>query len=159
MIAGSGEHQQGDHVVSGDYRARSLVVDLVAGDPIVVAPDASLAVVARTLEDYGIGGMPVVDGGRLVGVVSRTDLVRLWASPDPSLDWRSLAVREVMTQPAVTVRGSATLQEAAHVMADRNVARLVVVGEDADVALGVISDTDLVRAIGREPATRATRDP
>jgi IMP dehydrogenase len=145
--------------VSGDYRARALVVDLVAGDPIAVAPDASVAVVARMLEDYGIGGMPVVDGGRLVGVVSRTDLVRLWASPDPSLDWRSLPVREVMTQPAVTVRGSATLQEAARVMADSNVARLVVVGEDADVALGVISDTDLVRAIGREPATRATPDP
>ena len=141
--------------MTGDYRARALVVDLVAGDPIVVAPDASITVAARMLADYEIGGVPVVDDGRLLGVVSRTDLVRLWASPDTSTDWRSLAVRAVMTQPAVTVRASATLQEAAHLMADRNVARLVVVGEDPGVAVGVISDTDLVRAIGREPAGRS----
>ena len=51
-----------------------------------------------------------------------------------------------MTEPAVTIRGSASLGEAARLMAERHVARLVVVGDDTDVPLGLISDSDLMRA-------------
>ena len=54
-----------------------------------------------------------------------------------------------MTQPAVTIRGSATLREAARAMTERDVDRLVVVGDDTETALGVISDSDLVRAFAR----------
>jgi CBS domain-containing protein len=53
-----------------------------------------------------------------------------------------------MTEPAVTIRGSASLKEAARLMTERDVDRLVVVGDDAEAALGVISDSDLVRAFG-----------
>jgi CBS domain-containing protein len=91
--------------------------------------------------------LPVVDpSGRLVGVVSQTDLVRLWASSVASSDWPALLVRDVMTAPAVTIRGSASLKQAARLMTERDVDRLVVVGEDAETALGVISASDLVRA-------------
>jgi CBS domain-containing protein len=128
--------------------SRALVIDLMASDPIVISPDVPVARVADVLVDYDIGGLPVVDGsGRLVGVVSQTDLVRLWASPVPSSDWPALLVRDVMTQPAVTIRGSASLRDAARTMTEHNIDRLVVVGDDSETALGVISDSDLVRAI------------
>lgn len=133
--------------VEGESRA--LVIDLMAGDPIVVAPDVPIVKVAEVLADYDIGGLPVVDqAGRLVGVVSQTDLVRLWASQVPSSDWPALLVRDVMTQPAVTIRGSASLRQAARTMTKHDVDRLVVVGDDSETALGVISDSDLVRAFG-----------
>jgi CBS domain-containing protein len=130
--------------------SEALVVDLMAGDPIVVAPDVDLLTVARILSDYDIGGLPVVDAeGRLVGVVSQTDLVRLSASSIHGSGWGSVLVREVMTRPAVTIRGSAPLTDAARMMTEREVDRLVVVGDHAETALGVISDSDLVRAFSR----------
>ena len=133
-----------------DHESQTLVVDFMAGDLVVVAPNLPVDVVAAVLADHDIGGLPVVDGaGRLVGVVSQTDLVRLQASPVPWSAWSVLQVRDVMTQPAVTIRGSASLREAARAMTERDVDRLVVVGDDTETALGVISDSDLVRAFGR----------
>jgi CBS domain-containing protein len=133
-----------------DDESQTLVVDFMAGDLVVVAPNLPVDVVAAVLADHDIGGLPVVDGGgRLVGVVSQTDLVRLRASSVPWSAWSILRVRDVMTQPAVTIRGSASLREAARAMTEADVDRLVVVGEDTETALGVISDSDLVRAFGR----------
>ncbi|HET9311227.1 MAG TPA: CBS domain-containing protein [Vicinamibacterales bacterium] len=129
--------------------SRALVIDLMAGDPVVVSTDVPVVKVAEILTDFDIGGLPVVDpSGRLVGVVSQTDLVRLWASSVASSAWPALLVRDVMTQPALTIRGSASLREAARLMTERHVDRLVVVGDDTETALGVISDSDLVRAFG-----------
>ena len=128
----------------------ALVIDLMASDPIVVDAELPVAEVAGVLMDFDIGGVPVVDSAaRLIGVVSQTDLVGLLSSAETSLDSMALSARDVMTQPAVTIRGSASLREAAQLMAMRQVARLVVVGDDAETALGVISDSDLTRALAR----------
>ena len=136
--------------MASEYVPETLVVDLMAGDPIVVTPDLGVIKVAQILADYDIGGLPVIDvDGRLVGVVSQTDLVRLWASSVAPSDWPAMLVRDVMTKPAVTVRGSASLREAARAMTEHSVNRLVIVGDDAETALGVISDRDLVRALPR----------
>jgi CBS domain-containing protein len=134
----------------GEQSYEVLVVDLMAGDPITVAPDVPVGEVAEVLADYDIGGMPVVDpAGRLVGVVSQTDLVHLLASSVAPSEWPTLSVLDVMTEPAVTIRGSATLTQAARLMTERDVDRLVVLGEDVRTALGVISASDLVRGFGR----------
>ena len=100
--------------MSVEWESRDLVVDLMAGDPIVVGPDTSVVKAAQVLADFDIGGLLVVDqSGRLIGVVSQTDLVRLWASSIPPSNWPATSVRAVMTTPAVTIRGSATLRQAA----------------------------------------------
>ena len=128
----------------------ALVVDLMASDPVVVAAELPVAKVAEVLTDYDIGGLPVVDStGRLIGVVSQTDLLGYWASVGSSSGSDAVLARDVMTQPAVTIRGSASLREAAQLMTERHVARLVVVGDDTDIPLGLISDSDLMRAFPR----------
>jgi CBS domain-containing protein len=128
----------------------ALVVDLMASEPIVVAAELPVAKVAEVLTDYDVGGLPVVDAtGRLIGVVSQTDLLGLLGSSSTSFDSIALSARDVMTQPAVTIRGSASLREAAELMRERRVARLVVVGDNTETALGVISDSDLIRAFTR----------
>jgi len=126
--------------------AQIRISDLTIRDPIVIAPQDSVVEAAQLLAAYDIRGLPVVDGtGELVGVVSQTDLVRLWATA--ATDWRELRIRDVMTTPALTIHPAATIREAAEKMNDRSVARLVVIDETSGSILGLLSDSDLVRAV------------
>jgi CBS domain-containing protein len=134
----------------GEGEAEALVIDLMANDPIVVAAELPVTKVAEVMTDYDIGGLPVVDSrGHLMGVISQTDLLAHWASAGQSPDTVTVLARDVMTRSAVTISGSASLREAAQLMAERHVSRLVVVGDDPDIPLGLISDSDLMRAYPR----------
>jgi CBS domain-containing protein len=122
------------------------ISDLIVRDPVVIGPGHSVVEAVQVLAAYDIGGLPVVDGtGRLVGVVSQTDLVHLWASAGG--DWRDRRIEDVMSTPALTIYPAATVQEAAELMTDRNVARLVVIDETSGNVVGLLSDSDLVRAV------------
>jgi CBS domain-containing protein len=128
----------------------ALVADLMANGAVVVPAELPVAKVAAVLTDYDIGGVPVVDAsGRLIGVVSQTDLLDYWASRGTSSGSDASLARDVMTRPVVTIPGSASLSEAARLMAERHVARLVVVGDDPGIPLGLISDSDLIRVFPR----------
>ena len=136
--------------MSLDREPEAMVIDLMANDPIVISADLPIAQVAKVLSDYDIGGLPVVDSaGRLIGVVSQSDLLGAWVSSGTTPGSDAGLARDVMTKPPLTIRGSASLREAAQLMVERHVARLVVVGDDADVPLGLISDSDLMRAFPR----------
>jgi CBS domain-containing protein len=123
------------------------VEGLMTGSPVVVSEDEAIAGVAELLAGHEISGVPVVDSDeRLVGVISQTDLVRLRGSMVPWTGWHGLFVRDLMTKPAKTVPGSLSLDEAARRMTAEHVHRLVVVDEKQAV-IGVISESDLVREI------------
>ena len=129
------------------------VADLMTRDPISVRGDAALAEAARLLDANHISGLPVVDGdGALVGVLSQTDLVRARATQHLWSSWPGLAVRHLMSSPALTVGASAPLGEVAKVMEERHVHRLVVVADDERTPIGIISTSDLVRAIAEGEA-------
>ena len=132
---------------------RMAVGDVMTMDPVTVDVDARVEVAEQLLAAYRISGLPVVDSaGRLVGVLSRTDLfleggvmlsqlVRGRAS--------GLRVGEIMSRPPLTVGLSGTLAEAARIMRDERVHRLVVVN-DKDEPIGVLSATDYVTLIADE---------
>ncbi len=123
------------------------VESLMTRDLIVVTEDDAIAGVAELLAGYEITGLPVVDDGdRLVGVISQTDLVRLRGSALPWTGWHGLMVRDLMTKPAKTISGSASLDEAARQMTAEHVHRLVVVDGHRS-PIGVISESDIVREI------------
>lgn len=136
-------------------RARThpqVVGDLMTADPIVVRADAPLAEAARLMDEHRISGLPVVDGaGRLVGVVSQTDLLRARATEYLWANWPGLAVRHLMSKPALTVHRDTPLADAARKMERHHVHRLVVVSDsDEQLPIGVISTSDLVRAMAHE---------
>ena len=129
---------------------RLAVADVMTMDPITVAVDARVEDAEQLLARYRISGLPVVDGdGQLVGVVSRTDLL-LDGGPMMTQVLRGrvsgLRVGELMSTPAVTASLTATLVEAARIMRDQRVHRVVIVDEQ-DVPIGVLSATDYVTLI------------
>jgi CBS domain-containing protein len=129
-----------------------LVGQLMTPNPIIVQHDASLDDAVRLLEENEISGLPVVDGdGLLVGVLSQTDIVRARAVAHLWSRWPGLRVRHLMHSPALTADPGMTLEEAAQLMERAHVHRLIVVDEDQFKPVGVISTTDLVRALARRP--------
>ena len=123
-----------------------LVADFMTIDPIVTSPDARLEDAERLLEAYGISGLPVVDeNGALVGVISQTDLLR--GAGDirgvARKRYSGLRVGQVMTSPATTVALTTPLCEAARLMRDEKIHRVVAVN-DAGTPVGVLSSMDFV---------------
>jgi CBS domain-containing protein len=135
-------------------RPAPIVGDRMALEPIVIRADASLTEAARLLDAHRISGLPVIDGsGSLVGVLSQTDLARARATEYLWANWPGLAVRHLMTTPAVTVHRSMPLAQAAKKMERHHIHRLVVVAdEDETLPIGILSMTDLVHAIALETA-------
>ena len=93
------------------------VEDLMTRDPMVIDQDAPLVDAAQLMDTLEITGLPVIDGdGRLVGVLSQTDVLRAAATRHLWHAWPGLAVRHLMTSPAIAVRSDCTLDDAAHLM-------------------------------------------
>lgn len=121
---------------------------LMSSDPVVVWPDTPVSDVADLLDRSGISGVPVVDwSGYFVGVVSRVDLLRVRASDSLWADWSRLCARHIMSQPAFTVTVDTPVDDAVRLMESHRIHRLVVVSDDGESPIGVLSATDLVRAM------------
>ena len=122
------------------------VGEVMTANPIAIAETASLAEAAGILDSKKISGLPVLDAnGILIGVLSQTDLVRARANQHLVSDWPGLAVGQIMTKPALTIAATASLEEAAKVMEQRRVHRLVVTNGAAN-PIGIISTSDLLRS-------------
>jgi len=111
-----------------------------------VSADAGLSRAARLMDEYHVRGLAVVDADEsLIGVISQSDLVRARVAADVWDSWGSLAVRHLMTTPAVTAPTSMTLSEAAKLMEDKGIHRLIIVGHDGVTPEGILSTSDLIR--------------
>ena len=127
------------------------VRDLMTVDPVVINADAPAAKAERLLEERQITGLPVVDAtGAVVGVLSRSDLLHARSHEPFATDWPGLRVSRLMSKPAVTVSGATSVVEAARLMEQHEVHRLVVVDEDG-VPVGVLSTMDFAHALARRP--------
>lgn len=152
------------------------VRDVMTRSVVSVPPATRLMDLARLLSERRLSGVPVVDGGEVVGVVSEADLVAKQVgrpvSRRTALDWifgdrpstwerrehAATTVAEAMTAPAITVEPDTPLREAAALMVDRSINRLPVI--EAGTLVGIVSRADLVRAYLRRDAEilRTVRD-
>jgi CBS domain-containing protein len=132
------------------------VQDAMARTVTAVSPDSAIAGAARAMRDEDAGFIPVVDGGRLVGVVTDRDIVLRCVAADDPIDPQHGEVAEIMSTAVVTVAPEDDLDDAAQAMADNGVRRLAVVAEGGDL-VGVLSHGNLVQATeGSGPAREAT---
>jgi CBS domain-containing protein len=134
--------------MTADIGADDLVVaDLMTLEPVVIDVAAGIEEAEALMHDREVSGLPVVDArGDLIGVISRTDVVEDGNVPLSTLlrgRPSGLRVGELMTSPAVTVSPLTPLREAARLMRDSRIHRLVAV-DDAGRPVGVLSASDFV---------------
>src|SRR5687768_8454822 len=103
-----------------------------------VAPDSAITDAARAMRDEDAGFVPVVDEGRLVGVLTDRDIVLRCIAADDPIDPRSGEVAEIMSTAVVTVAPEDDLDDAGAIMADHGVRRLAVVADGGSL-VGVLS--------------------
>jgi predicted transcriptional regulator len=124
---------------------------------VLLAADMPAEWALRRLDDQAVSGAPVVDRGRVAGVVTRRDLL----TPIPEQGTHSdplagLRVRDLMSEEPVTARAEWSLVRAVRVMVDHGVNRLPVV-DQAGRPLGLLTRDDALRAVaarGKETGGR-----
>lgn len=150
----------------GAVKTELKASDVMVADPVTVEPSGTIREFARLLEENEISGVPVVDQeGTLVGIASKTDLIRKCVQgtvdlppgylfdllveqdiSEPAADTLPeppVAVEDFMTEGPVTVPPDAPLAAVARAMTEARVHRVVVVDPDR-YPVGIITTLDLL---------------
>ncbi len=114
-----------------------MVADLMTHDVITLAPGDPVAHARDLMLSMGIHGLPIVQDGDVVGIVTSHDLVDDWPPGEP--------IGSIMSPAVVTIEARAGLVEAAELMKAELVHHLVVVTNRHPV--GVISSYDMLDAL------------
>lgn len=129
-----------------------LVRDWMTRDPVSVAPETAVPEALDVLKRNKIRRLPVVRGGRLVGIVTQMDLLRVSPTPATALAvWEipallaKIRVQDVMTRHVTTVGPGRPLEDAALLMREKSIGGLPVVDEGKLV--GIITETDIFEAL------------
>ncbi|GGL64630.1 CBS domain-containing protein [Halocalculus aciditolerans] len=123
-----------------------FVARLMSSEVTTVEPDTLVEDAARTMLDNGIGSVVVVDGdGRLEGILTTTDFVRIVAERQPK---DQTPVSEYMTTGVRTAKAGDSITEAAETMLDVGIHHLPVV-DDENHVIGIITTTDLTAYVSQ----------
>ena len=114
--------------------------EAMTSNPCSIDADKSVAYAAKMMRDEDVGIAPIVEGDRLVGVLTDRDVaVRVVAE---GLDPEKVKVSEVASRDVVTLDPQQDLDEALRLMARHQVRRLPVVEEDGRL-VGVVAQADV----------------
>jgi hypothetical protein len=115
------------------HGAAATARDVMTTSVVSVTPADSVDEAARLLTFHDVSGLPVCDGGRVLGVVSEADLIGKSGSK----------VGDVMTSPAVTIAESTSLEQVAEQLTRQRIRRVPVV-DAAGNLVGIVSRRDVL---------------
>ena len=119
----------------------STIREIMTSTPITVRPDSSVKTALELLIEHDISGLPVVDAnGRIVGVLSEKDLLKLFSEPS------ARTVGSVMTRVPMTINVDEPLVEVVDCLMAYGFRR-VLIEEQQGKLVGVVSRADLMPAI------------
>jgi len=134
------------------------LADLMTAHVHVAGPQTPFKVLVRLIEENRVSAIPIVDKhGIPLGIVSETDLLLSDRRRGRGASAEGLLVAiDLMTSPPITVPSTIGVAEAARLMQERNVRRVVVVDERGKIS-GIVSRTDLLHAFLRSDDERTAR--
>lgn len=119
--------------------------------PVTITSTTSVADATHIMRTNKFRRLPVVDNGKLVGIVTDRDLREVSPSPATTLSIYELnyllakmLVKEVMKKQVLTIQQDATIEEAALLMATNRIGGLVVIDDSGSVT-GLITETDIFK--------------
>ena len=134
---------------------RTRVRDIMSSPAITVSPDTTLPAANALMKEKEIRHLPVLEKGRLVGIVSRGDLREASISASINADQyelhfllNKLTVGKLMTRKVRTVAPDALVVDAADLMTEHKIAGLPVVDAEGAV-VGIVTESDLLKMLVR----------
>jgi CBS domain-containing protein len=142
--------------------------DIMTPNPLTVARDLTVTDAAKLMVEHRVGALPVLDGEKLVGLVTEGDLIMqdvrieyptyihlldgfIMYPPSTERFESELkkavgaTVEDVMTVEPVTVQADATVEDLATLMVEREVSRVPVL--EGEKLVGIVSKSDIVRSL------------
>ncbi|MGA2959215.1 MAG: CBS and ACT domain-containing protein [Thermodesulfobacteriota bacterium] len=121
-------------------------------DLVTVTKDERMTVAKKVMKEKNIRHLPVVDGKKLIGLVTNMDIRKAEASPATSLEIRELhylldklTVGEIMTRNVITISPDISIEEATTLLHDNKIGCLPVV-EDGNL-VGIITENDVMEIL------------
>ena len=113
---------------------------------VTVPLDATAKEIASMLSQQGLSAVAVIDPeGEAMGLISETDLLKLIGKED----WEKLPAESIMTNPMQTIKPTSTIGDAAKIMREKHIHRLLILSERGVGAsqrpIGILSASDIVR--------------
>ena len=138
------------------------VEEIMTRTVLTVSPATSIHDAARLMVEHGVSGLPVLDNGHLVGIITEGDLVLRQGRRSEKPWWRSffldaeqlardyqkatgMTVGEIMTRTVAWISPAWGIDMAATIMRNRGVRRLPVLHDGQLV--GIVSRADLIKAL------------
>ena len=139
-----------------------FVRDWMTPDPITINPKTTLPEAHKLMREAHIRRLPVVDHGKLVGIVTLGDVREASPSDATTLSiyelnylLSKLTIEKIMTREPYTIAPEATIREAAQLMLEHKLGGLPVVEQDRVV--GIITESDIFRLLVQESALEPAR--
>jgi CBS domain-containing protein len=134
------------------FHSDGRVKDIMATKVSTLGHNDTLDLADHVMALDRIRHLPVLEEGRVVGVVSQRDLFRSalaialgYGERAQKMLLKTLRVKEVMSEPAITISPEATIKDAARLMIERKIGCLPVLEDERLV--GIVTETDLLRYI------------
>jgi CBS domain-containing protein len=148
------------HAAVGDEWGRGAVEKVMTRAPHTIEAGRSVGAVFGFMRDYGISHVPVMEGGRLVGMVSIEDILEniYWPQRHQTkgdtvgekIETLGIAVKGIMASPVITVDNKTSLRNAEKQMHDHDVSCLCIVSNDR--LIGILTKLDFLEPISQVAA-------
>ena len=107
-------------------------------NPITVSPETSLGEVKRIMSENGVSGFPVIDQGKLVGMLTGRD-IRFETDTNRF-------VKEIMTKKVITAKEGTSPEEAVEILHKHRIEKLPVMGQSQESLIGMYTVTDILKS-------------
>lgn len=131
---------------------QGVVREIMMGSPVTLKPEDTLDLANDVISLGRIRHIPVVDEGRLVGIITERDLIGTAASQifglkqkSKSALLKSILIKDVMKKRVVTVSPGTAIKNVAHMMAEKKIGCVPVLSSGAVV--GLVTTTDILRYV------------
>lgn len=137
-------------IVMERHIARKKVRDVMTGELVTVAPETDLRTLKELFERYDFNSFPVLDGGKMVGIVSKLDLLKAFSpglnvTLGKALKLYSKDTRGIMQTATIFVSPDDDVSKAADYMVEFKLRSLPVL--EKGVLKGMVSRQDIIRCL------------